>query len=188
MKKTIALFTISTAFTALTSLTACGPKGNEPNVELIQDMMVQPAIKAQRQDLFFKDGISSLVPPEHTQPVGFIPYKYATDVALAEKENKNPFAGDMSPDVLLTGQKYFNTNCMVCHGQSAHGDGPVSKKYPLPIPALTSEKIRSWPDAHIYHVITMGQGMMGPYASHVPQAYRWQVVNYIRHLQQQDKK
>jgi hypothetical protein len=29
----------------------------------------------------------------------------------------------------------------------------------------------------------MGQGVMGPYASHIPQKYRWQVVNYIRHLQ-----
>jgi len=28
---------------------------------------------------------------------------------------------------------------------------------------------------------------MGPYASHIPQKYRWQVVNYIRHLQQTDK-
>ena len=182
MKKAIGLMMI------LAGLSACGPKANEPNVELIQDMMEQPAIKAQRGDDFFKDNISSLVPPDHTQPLGFVPYKWGTDVAAAEKENKNPLAGDMSPEVLLVGQKYFNTNCMACHGQAAHGDGPVSKKYPLPIPALTTDKIRGWPDAHIFHVITMGQGTMGPYASHVPQQYRWQVVNYVRFLQQQDKK
>lgn len=179
MKKTLAFLML------IGGLSACGPRGNEPNVEIIQDMMEQPAVRAQRYDPWFKDGMSSLVPPTGTQPIGFTPYKYATDVNAAEKELKNPMAGDQSAATLLTGQKYFNTNCMACHGQQGHGDGPVSKKYPLKIPALTSDKVRGWPDAHIFHVITVGQGMMGPYASHIPQQYRWQVVNYIRHLQQE---
>jgi len=51
-----------------------------------------------------------------------------------------------------------------------------------------SDKVRSYSDAHIYHVITMGQGTMGPYASHIPPQYRWQVVNYVRHLQTTDQK
>lgn len=166
---------------------ACGPKGNQANVELFQEMMEQPAVKGQRYDPWFKDGMSALVPPEHTQPIGFAPYKYGIDVATAVKENKNPHAGQMDPETLMVGQKYFNTNCMVCHGAGGKGDGPVSKKYPLPIPSLMSEKIRGWNDANIYHVITMGQGTMGPYASHIPQQYRWQVVNYIRYLQSESK-
>lgn len=181
MKKTLALLMI------LAGVSACGPRGNEPNIELIQDMMEQPAVKAQRYDPWFKDGISSLVPPTNTAPIGFVPYKYGTDAELAGRENKNPMAGDQSAPTLITGQKYFNTNCATCHGFQGHGDGPVSKKYPLKIPALVSDKVRSWPDGHIFHVITMGQGTMGPYASHVPQAVRWQVVNYIRHLQAQEK-
>jgi len=182
MKGSLALLLI------LASLSGCGPRGNEPNIEILQDMMEQPAVRAQRYDPWFKDGISSLVPPAGTEPVGFKPYRYATDVALAEKENKNPLAGDMSDGTLLTGQKYFNTNCMACHGSAGLGDGPVSKKYPSKIPPLVSDKVKAWPDAHIYHVISMGQGLMGSYASHIPQAYRWQVVNYIRSLQQQDQK
>jgi mono/diheme cytochrome c family protein len=182
MKKWLGLISLVLA------VSACGPRGNEPNVEIIQDMMEQPAVKAQRYDDFFKDGISSLVPPTGTAPVGFTPYKYALDINAAERELKNPIAGDMSSDTLLVGQKYFNTNCLACHGQTGHGDGPVSKKYPMPVPTLVSEKVRAWPDAHIYHVITVGQGMMGPYASHVPAASRWQVVNYVRYLQSQDKK
>ncbi|MBX2993456.1 MAG: cytochrome c [Bdellovibrionaceae bacterium] len=170
------------------ALTACGPSGNNPNVELIQDMMEQPAVKGQRYDPWFKNGISALVPPEHTQPVGFTPYKYGTDIQAAIRENKNPLAGNMEAETLMVGQKYFNTNCMICHGQHGRGDGPIAKKYPLPIPSLMSDKIRGWNDANIYHVITMGQGTMGPYASHIPQAYRWQVVNYIRYLQKDESK
>jgi len=177
----------SIAVSSLMVLTACGPRGNKPNVELIQDMMDQEAIQAQGYDPFFKDGISALVPAEHTQPVGFIPYKYASDLMAAIRENKNPLAGQMDEETLMVGQKYYITNCMVCHGQSGKGDGPVSKKYPLPMPSLLSDKIRGWNDANIYHVITMGQGTMGPYASHIPQADRWQVVNYIRYLQKDSK-
>lgn len=161
----------------------CGPSGNKPNVEIIQDMMEQPAVKAQKQDDFFANGISSLVPPEHTQPVGKKPYPFGADIAKALTQLKNPIAGDLSETVLLTGQKYYNTQCMVCHGAKGLGDGALKAKYPLPIPSLVSDKIKSWPDAHIFHVITVGQGVMGAYGSHVPENVRWQLVNYIRHLQ-----
>jgi mono/diheme cytochrome c family protein len=72
---------------------------------------------------------------------------------------------------------------MVCHGRTLTSDTPVAKLMPLPPPVLNSDKIKGWTDGQIYHVITVGQGVMGPYASHIPQKYRWQVVNYIRHLQ-----
>lgn len=162
---------------------ACGPKGDEPNVELIQDMMDQPALKAQEQESFFADGIGMRVPPSNTVPVGHERYRFEKDPEAAGRELKNPLANNFSDEVLLTGQNYFNINCMVCHGAGGRGDGPIKPKYPLPIPSLVSDKIRGWPDGKIYHVIVMGQGTMGPYRSHVPAEYRWQVVNYIRHLQ-----
>jgi mono/diheme cytochrome c family protein len=182
MKKILALVALGIA------VSACGPRGNEPNFELIQDMMYQPAIKAQRYDEFFKNGISEQVPPEHTAPVGMIPYRYGYNADLAEKEMKNPMAGNMTPDVLNVGQRLFETNCMACHGMKGHGDGPVSLKFPIKIPALVSDKIKGWSDTRIYSTITTGQGVMGPYASHIPQASRWQVVNYVRFLQKNDSK
>lgn len=159
--------------------------GSKPNVELIQDFMESPAIKAQEYDEASPNHAGMRVPPEHTVPVGFKPYKYANDVDLADKELKNPIAGDMSEEQLLVGQKYYTTQCTVCHGAQGEGGANLvtATKMPLKPPAVTSDKVKAWTDAHIYHVITMGQGVMGPYASHIPQKYRWQVVNYIRHLQ-----
>jgi len=145
--------------------------------------MVQPAIKAQRYDEAFKNGISQQLPPEHTVPVGFTPYKYGFNADLADKELKNPYEGKMTAEVLTVGQKYYEIHCMLCHGMKGQGDGPIAAKFPLKIPALVSDKIKGWKDARIYHTITMGQGVMGSYASHVPQAYRWQLVNYIRYIQ-----
>jgi mono/diheme cytochrome c family protein len=164
-------------------LTACDP--SKPNIELIQDQMEQESVKAQEYDDFFADHAGGArVPPEHTKPIGFKHYAYAKDAEGAAR-NPNPLAGNVSSDVLLTGQKFYETHCMVCHGMDlkAQSDLALSGKYPLKIPALDSDKIKGWSDGQIYHVITVGQGVMGPYASHIPQSARWQVVNYIRYLQ-----
>jgi mono/diheme cytochrome c family protein len=160
---------------------ACTKDKEQPNFELIQDMMESPAVRAQEYD-DTSDTNGPRTPPEHTQPVGFKPYAIEYNVDLA-KADKNPYAGSQDPEVLLTGQKFFETNCMICHGHKGLGDGTVAAKMPNKPPPLVSDKIKGWADGQIYQVISMGQGTMGSYASHIPQAYRWQVVNYIRHLQ-----
>ena len=169
------------------ALSACTDHA-KPNVELIQDMMESPAIKPQEYDETSPDHRGMRVPPEGTQPVGFIPYRYAADPVGAVK-NPNPMANDYSEANLKVGLKYYTTNCALCHGDKLEGGEhlPIGEKMALKPPALNSDKIRSWTDGQIYHVITMGQGMMGPYASHIPQRYRWQVVNYIRSLQKENK-
>lgn len=180
------LGSIVIAYVAL-NLVACGPSGNKPNVELIQDMMESPALKAQEYDESAPNNSSARVPPDHTVPVGFTPYIWGMDLATALKENKNPMADKMDPETLIVGQKMFETHCMVCHGQKGQGgeNQSVGQKMALKPPSLMSDKVRGLPDAHLYHIITMGQGVMGPYASHVPQKYRWQLVNYIRFLQKE---
>lgn len=183
--------TMLAAGLSILALSSCGPRGNKPNVEIIQDMMETPAIKAQEYDENSPHGSGMRVPPEHTAPVGFEPYKYGNDVEAASKGLKNPLAGQTEDDIMLTGQKYYETNCAVCHGFKGEGGeaakSVVSSKMALKPPAVVSDKVKGWTDGHLYHVITMGQGVMGPYASHIPQKYRWQVVNYIRFLEKQAK-
>jgi len=178
---------ILVAATAL-ALTACGAKGNNPNVEIIQDMMESPAIKAQEYDESSLNHSGMRVPPEKTAPVGFHPYKYKGDIEGGSK-NPNPLAGNLNQDVMFVGQKYYETNCMVCHGQKGAGnpDSNVVKNMALKPPSIITDKVKGWTDGHLYHVISEGQGVMGPYASHIPQASRWQVVNYIRFLQKESK-
>lgn len=174
---------------AVATLTSCTDH-SKPNIELIQDMMESPAIYPQEYDAGSPNHSGMRVPPEGTEPVGFTPYRYANDLEGAKKD-RNPLAGDFSEKTLNVGIKYFVTNCAVCHGD--HGMGAeaehtlVGAKMALKPPSLMSDKIRGWTDGEIYHVITMGQGVMGPYSSHIPQRYRWQVVNYIRYLQKENK-
>lgn len=160
---------------------------SKPNVELIQDMFESPAINTQEYDEGSPNHSGMRVPPEGTQPVGFTPYKYAKDIEGA-KGNKNPLAGDMSEDVLKTGVKYYTIHCGVCHGANGEGGdkgNTIGEKMALKPPSLLSDKVVGWTDGQLFHVITVGQGMMGPYGPHIPEKHRWQVVNYIRHLQKQ---
>jgi mono/diheme cytochrome c family protein len=173
----------------VSALSSCNLDKSKPNIELIQDMMESPTLKAQEYDETAPNGISARTPPQGTQPVGFTPYKYANDYDGAIKQ-VNPLAGQMSEEVLKVGMRHYETQCALCHGYKGEGGlegntiGELMSKKP---PSMLSEKVRGWTDGQIYHVITMGQGLMNPYADHVPQKYRWQVVQYIRHLQKEAK-
>lgn len=180
--------TLLAASVAIAFMSGCRGGHNQTNVELIQDMMESPALKAQEFDEDSPNHAGMRVPPEGTQPQGFVPYKYANNFA-ASSANQNPYKGEFTEDVLKIGAKYYTINCTVCHGAKGEGgeQQSVAATMALKPPALTSDKIKAWSDGQIYHVITMGQGVMGPYAAHIPQKYRWQVVQYIRRLQNAEK-
>lgn len=156
----------------------------EPNVDLIQDMMEQSALKPQDFEPGARDTASSRLPPEGTVPVGFKPYAYHLNAEAAAKNLKNPYSGKMDADVLGNGRKKFETYCAVCHGYEGKGDGPVAVKMALKPPPLISEKIIKLNDGGIFHIITDGQGVMSSYAYQlVDENDRWAIVNYIRSLQ-----
>jgi len=156
----------------------------QPNIELIQDMMVHDALKAQDFEPGNVDKAASRLPPENTVPVGYKPYPYHLDAAAAAKNLRNPISGDMSPEILKVGRVRFETYCAVCHGYEGKGDGPVAPKMALAPPPLVSDKIIGFNDAAIYHIITDGQGVMASYSYQiVDERDRWAIVNYVRSLQ-----
>jgi mono/diheme cytochrome c family protein len=164
-------------------LVGCNGGKNQPNIELIQNMMDQPAIKSQGWD-HNDDKVQMRMPPEGTVPRGYVPYKYETDPEAAGKNLANPYKGDFSAEMTARGKKYFERFCMVCHGPGGKGDGTVAPKMPVKPPPLISDKIKNYPDGRIFHIITMGQGVMGPYRTQLTDPNdRWAVVNYVRTLQ-----
>lgn len=156
----------------------------DPNVELIQDMMDSPALKAQDYEPSNPTKGSSRLPPEGTVPVGFTPYKYAGNPVDAAQKLKNPLAGNTSAEVLELGRRKYDIYCALCHGVGGAGDGTVAPKMALKPPTLLSEKILKMSDGGIYHIITDGQGVMSSYAYQlVNENDRWAIVNYVRSLQ-----
>lgn len=180
----IAIIAASLAVVALSACTAKTELSKEPNIELIQDMMDSPALKAQDHEPGDQLKASSRLPPEGTVPVGYTPYKYAGDAAVAAAKLKNPYAGNTKIEILEIGRKKFETYCAICHGYTGAGDGTVAPKMALKPPPLISDKIKGVTDGAIFHIITDGQGVMSSYAYQlVNENDRWAIVNYVRSLQ-----
>lgn len=162
---------ITLAAVLLVGLTGCGSH-SKPNFTFMPDMVYSPAYKAQEGAM--------RMPVKGTVPRGFSPYPYQFDPEAAGRELKNPLTPTES--VLARGKIQFETYCLVCHGPQGEGDGPVVAKFVRP-PTFHSDKVRTWTDGRIYHVITAGQGLMQPYASQVAAEDRWAIIHYLRVLQ-----
>ncbi len=165
----------------LVAVTACGSK-RDPQIELIQDMMDQPSYKTQDFDESGKGGRSMRLPPDGSVPIGHKPYTIK-DSQTAESVLKNPV--QVSAESLIRGQKMYYTYCFVCHGSTGRGDGPVAEKTMAKPPSLVNARIKGWKDGGIYHLITSGRGLMGSFASQIPdEKDRWALVNFVRRLQE----
>lgn len=95
---------------------------------------------------------------------------------------------------LNQGKWVYETYCQVCHGVAGHGDGPVSTAGGGPfvgVRSLVTDTMARKPDGYIYGVLVyalpMGRGLMPRYGDKVRGNDRWDVVNYIRSLQEQAK-
>ena len=90
----------------------------------------------------------------------------------------NPLAGQPAT---AKGDTLYQTFCAVCHGHTGNADGPVGPRVAaLP---LTTPRAMAWSDGYLYSIIRYGRGVMPRYAEKVRGRNRWEVVNYVRHLQ-----
>ncbi len=85
---------------------------------------------------------------------------------------------------LQRGTQVFNIFCVSCHGPTGAGDGPVAKRGFPPPPPLTTGKSVQMKDGQLFHILTYGQGSMSPMAAQLSRVRRWDVINYVRSLQQ----
>lgn len=164
-------------------LAGCNAGPNQTNIELVTNMMDQPIVKAQGWIPDQPDKVQMRMPPDGTRARGVYYYPYLKDPAGAEKQ-VNPLAGDMSPETLTLGRKTYDIYCAVCHGAEGHSDGPVAAKMAVKPRNLVSDESKAYTDGRIYHAITAGKGVMGPYMTQITDSKRrWAVVNYVRSLQ-----
>jgi mono/diheme cytochrome c family protein len=176
-----------------------------PPWEVFPDMDRQYKVMYQKPSEFFADGMGSRKPVEGTLPMGYgVPSKSAADGWIvaggftqgADYYNSgatNDYFGDGMPEeievtaeFLARGQQRFEINCAICHGQSGDGKGAASNYWPTPIANLHDPRLTDraqTPDGAVYHTITYGKGLMGPYGANITVQDRWAIVAYVRALQ-----
>lgn len=205
MARRVALVLLVGAAVFLTS--GCRYNGNKSGLHWFLDMHDSYAVEAQEEDpttlhmvkgkdwdqgadpisAFGGPGSAMRVPPEGTVPMNYAPYPYGpNDIVAAGEGLKNPLKP--SQEVMERGKKMYDIYCAVCHGYTGKGDGPVVQPFPAPPSLVTAgAPTRVWKDGMIFHMITVGRGVMKPYAAQIDVADRWAIVNYVRLLQDSQK-
>ncbi len=164
----------------ISGITGCTAGKDRTNVEWIQNMMKQPAIKAQRKE----GDIGVRTPPEGAYALNREYYPYKDSLEEAIKNLKNPYQNQYSADLLLTGKKNYQKACIYCHGEKGDGQSAMKNTMIVLPPSLLTKKVREMTDAQMYHIIHEGQGLMGSYRMQVRKdKERWALINYIRSLQ-----
>jgi len=143
-------------------------------------MMEQAKVSPQQKSTFYSDGFGMRNPVDGTVARGQMPYQFKGNPEMAGQMLVNPLA--MNSENLNLGKKKFDIYCSPCHGYFGNGDSRLRGQFPNP-PSLHSEKVRTWKDGNIYHVISEGQNIMPSYASQLTREERWAVVLYVRALQ-----
>ena len=82
------------------------------------------------------------------------------------------------------GSQVYNIYCISCHGATGTGDGPIAKRGFPPPPPLPTGKSVQMKDGQLFHILTSGQGSMSSMAAQLTRDRRWDVINYVRSIQQ----
>ncbi len=170
-------------FLTLALMSSCDYNRRSTGWQYFDDMVNSSAYESYTPNPNFADGKTMQPPVPGTIPRGMVPYAYEKnddDRLLAAQTLVNTL--ETSPVNLDRGERMYAIYCMQCHGEKGDGQGAlfINKKYPYPPASLLSEKMRNNPDADIYHVITVGHGVMGEHGSMISPDDRWRIAMYIK--------
>jgi len=144
-----------------------------------QDMVDQPSEKPQE----------SVAPAE---PVSSVPAGGGETVPAPDTERgmfdakdaavsvRNPIPA--TPESISRGKNFYQINCLVCHGETGKGDGPVGQEFVDPTPVdLNDAYTQDQADGQIFFTLTRGRVAMPFYRDALSPEERWDVINYLRH-------
>jgi mono/diheme cytochrome c family protein len=144
-------------------------------IEWVSFMAIQSSFKPQRDPL--------------PVPAASVPVQGVAYIAELGAPS-NPVAADKAS--LTRGQQYYTNTCAICHGNSGNGKSVIANSFLQKNPPtnLLQGAPLTMSDGEIFMTITNGfQGIMPQLRENLPDAQmRWDVVNYVRSLQQKAKK
>lgn len=166
-----------------TLITSCDYNRRTTGWDYAGDFINSNAYETYSSNPNFANGRTMQPPVPGTIPRGTMPYQYKKtdeDRVLAAQNLVNPV--EQNVENLARGKEAYGIYCLQCHGETGDGKGRlfVNKKFTYPPASLLSEKMRANPEADIYHVITVGWGIMGEHGSMIKQEDRWKIAMYIK--------
>lgn len=160
--------------------------------EWLTDMKQQPSVGTWQK--FSSDSAAADTIPFRGNPQGSVPVTGVAMTSWQVSYQALPFQIDSlagipnptQPDArsLENGHKVYQINCAVCHGDLADGNGSLKQLNPAYgiAPSLILPMTQQRTDGYIFGMMRNGRGLM-PSFNRIPEADRWDVVNYLRGLQ-----
>jgi mono/diheme cytochrome c family protein len=164
---------------------SCDRGKNNPGYDYFPDMAYSRAYKTYSPNPVFNDGKTLQAPVDGTisREGEYYPYKKTDADLIKAAKIKNP----LNPDTqnISRGEKVYQTICLQCHGDKADGKGYLftSGKFTYPPANLLSVKTTKRTDGELFHIVTVGKGLMPAHGIIVQPDDRWKVIMYIRSLQ-----
>jgi len=133
--------------------------------------------------MFRGESVQPMARSPRVMPPGTLPVNGEPPMSREQSSAKlhNPLKAD--PAVLAAGKSLFESNCAVCHGNNARGNGTVRFLLRVPPADLTAGVAAQRTDGYIYATIRNGSIVMPSYADAMSSEERWQVVLFLRSLQ-----
>lgn len=162
---------------------SCETDRNSRGYEYSPDMVYSKAYETYAPNQVFQDGKTAQLPVKGTIPTHMIPYQYPNTLEgmkLAGLELVNPF--EPNEENLARGEFEYDVFCANCHGIDGRGDGNLyaNGTYPSEPPSLITEVMLEKPDGELFHIITLGSAIMGPFASLICSEDKWKLILYIK--------
>jgi len=84
------------------------------------------------------------------------------------------------------GKEIYQIRCSGCHGTAGHGDGPDASQLRVRPARLSSNRVQEQSDGALWWKITFGKSPMPGFGFRLSSADRWNVINYLRTLAEQE--
>ncbi len=124
---------------------------------------------------------------------GYLPYRTPKDsLEMASRKLVSPLDTAQNKAILAEGKILYEIYCDHCHGAKGDGEGKVAMGVTIDgvehsayagVANLKGDAFKEITEGHIFHVITMGKGLMQPHGSQVATEDRWKIARYVKALQ-----
>ncbi len=179
------LYKLTLVFLSSMLFLSCDRHRNMPGYDFMPDMVYSQAYDAYSENPVFRDSITNQMPVYGTMPREQVAFRYTVF-----PENRL-FAGqtllsrnEMVMRHVFEGKKLYTTFCSNCHGDSGKGDGYLitSKKLPATVKVgdLSQERLVNASRGELFHVVTVGYGLMGSYGATLSEMDRWKIIEYVK--------
>lgn len=162
-----------------------GANPRRRNYEVFTEMAYSAANESLSPSASLPNGMTQQGLVEGVVVRGHTPFRFGPgpeEAARAGERLTNPYTDE--PEVLARGAALYARFCVSCHAPDGSGKGPVPLRSLLKPASLLGARAMAIADGEIFHILTLGQGAMAPFAVELTPDDRWKVIRHLRSIQE----